>query len=124
MRAERRAVSGGGLSDRYHSDTLGVVGECLQVANVAGEDCPAGFGNRHHEGIDGRAASCAAAELSGSSGDGHGDGVVDDAGLQESVHVYVAARVTLQGLDEDHGRYHWRPQVRRAQRADQCQWPR
>jgi hypothetical protein len=110
---------GRAVSDDSDADAVGVSCECFDVRSVAGEDGAAWLGDRDDERIDGRAGSGACSELSGSAGDVHVDGRLDDARLQEAVGVGIATGVAVQRFDEHHRRYDRRPQLLRGQRTDE-----
>jgi len=77
-----------------------VRGEGFDVVPVAGEDGATRFGERHDEGIDGRASASPSSELSRSPSDDVGDEGFDDPRRERPVRVGVAADVAVQRFGE------------------------
>ena len=106
--ASRRAGAAA-TSDDLDADAIGVSGKCLDVGSISGEDRASWFGNRDHQCVDSRAGTGTSAEFGSPAGDVHTDGRFDDARLQKSVGLGIAAGIAVQRLDEHQRGNEWWP---------------
>lgn len=78
--------------------------ERFDICLVAGEIRPARLSERDHDRVDSRAPAGPSAQLGCPSRKVLGDVSLEDACLQEAIHVGITPGATLQRLDQNHGR--------------------